>query len=961
MKGKKAISKVGAVIAYVICIVIVVGLVTGNYYALKYQNLISVHFNQSNQKIVSAEGEVNDRFTSDFADETERTAYLQDIGTRIEAEGIVLLKNEAGVLPLNSKSKISVIGQDSVDPVYGGGGAGSVDTSKAVDLKTAFENAGFEINKELWDFYETGAGSSYRKATPDVYGEGSFAVNEVPTEVYTQEVKESFQEYNDAAIVIVGRSGGESSDLSSTQGENGYTYLQLDDDEKSMLQMACDSFEKVIVLLNTQNPIELGFLEEYDIDSCLWIGALGETGAYGVAQVLAGEVNPSGALVDTYAYDSLSAPSMMNFGNYSITNSEVDRGNAYMVYGEGIYVGYLYYETRYEDVVLGNEDKMNYDYQSAVQYPFGYGLSYTDFMWSDYKISESDTTYEISVNVTNEGEISGKDIVQIYMQSPYSDYDRENGIEKASVELVGFAKTSNLEPGKSETVTVTVDKEEMKAYDAKGYGTYIVDAGDYYFTAGNDAHEALNNILAAKGKTTADGMDYDGNAEFTSKVTVDMLDTKTYAVSQSTDNEITNQFEKADISYYDSEFQYLSRSNWSGTWPASYANGALTASDEMLADLEISFSENEDATSPVTGTVNEELGKLNAAMLSETDYQDELWNNLIEQMSVEELDSLVRIGGYSTINVESIQLPATVDKDGPAGISGTLVGGESGTAYPPEVVLASTWNLELAEEFGRCIGEDSIALDVTVWYAPACNIHRSPYSGRNFEYYSEDGYISGEMAASTVLGAQSKGVVVTVKHFALNDQESNRTGGAMFANEQSIREIYLRPFETSVRKGNALGMMASMNRIGLRWTGGHYGLMTATLRDEWGFQGMVITDQASYSVFAYEDLREGLEAGTDLWLNTDATLWKLTDDQMTPTVLNNMQKAAKNVAYAIVNSNAMNGLSAESKLVAITPLWKKALIALDIVAGLAVTLTLIGVTIKLVKQKNKNKSKIEIL
>lgn len=955
MKGKKRISKVAAAIVYVLCIAIVVGLVIGNYYAMKYQNLISVYLGQSTQKIVSAEGESSDYFTSDFATGEERTAHLQEIGTKIEEEGIVLLKDENDALPLATGSKISVFGQDSVDPIYGGGGAGSVDATKAVNLKMAFEKAGFELNKTLWDFYESGDGSSYRKTTPDVYGQGSFAVNEVPADVYTDTVKSSFTEYGDAAVVVIGRSGGESSDLSSVPLESGYTYLQLDDAERSMLSMACDNFDKVIVLLNTQNAMELSFLAQYDIDACLWIGALGETGAYAVGDVLTGKVNPSGALVDTYAYNSLSAPSMANFGNYSITNSNVDRGNAYMVYSEGIYVGYLYYETRYEDVVLGNEDKANYDYPSSVQFPFGYGLSYTEFEWSNYSVKETDDSYEFSVTVTNKGDVAGKDIVQIYMQSPYTDYDKENGIEKASVELVGFEKTSNIEAGKSETVTVSVDKEEMKTYDAKGFGTYIVDAGDYYFAAGNNAHDALNNVLAAKGKTTADGMDYDGKADFTSKVTVKELDSKTYAVSKATGNEISNQFDEADMSNYDSSLNYLSRSNWSGTWPTTYADGALTASDELLKALEISFSNDENAVKPVTNTTNEEFGKLKAATLIGVDYNDPLWNTLVEQMSITELDKLVRIGGYSTSNVESIQLPATVDKDGPAGISGTLVGGESGTSYPPEVVIASTWNLKLAEEFGRCIGEDSIALKIAVWYAPASNIHRSPYSGRNFEYYSEDSYLSGKMTASTVIGAQSKGAVVTVKHFALNDQETNRVGGAIYANEQSIRELYLKPFEVSVREGNALGMMASMNRIGSRWSGGHYGLMTATLRDEWGFEGMVVTDQASFSVFAYEDLREGLEAGTDLWLNTDATLWALTDDQMTPTVITNMQRAGKNVVYAITNSNAMNGLSAGSKLVAIMPLWKKALVALDVVLGILVALTAIIVTSKLVKQKKREK------
>ena len=955
MKGKKRISKVTAAITYVLCLTIVVGLVIGNYYALKYQNLVSVYFNQSTQKIVSAEGEPSDYFTSDFTSQEERTKHLQEVGTQIEAEGIVLLKDENEVLPLASGGKISVFGQDSVNPVYGGGGAGSVDTSKAINFKTAFEASGFELNQTLWDFYETGDGSSYRRATPNVFGKGSFAVNEVPAELYTDAIKASFSAYNDAAVVVIGRSGGESSDLSAAPLENGYTYLQLDDNERAMLQMACDNFDKVIVLLNTQNAMELGFLDEYDVDACLWIGALGETGAYAVGDALSGAVNPSGALVDTYAYDSLSAPSMQNFGSYQISNSAVQFGNTYMVYGEGIYVGYLYYETRYEDVVLGNEDKANYDYTSSVQFPFGYGLSYTDFDWSDFSVKETDTTYDLSVTVTNSGEVAGKDIVQIYMQSPYTDYDKEYAIEKPSVKLVGSTKTAIIEAGKSETVTVSVAKEEMKTYDAKGYKTYIVDNGDYFFSAGTNAHDALNNILAAKGKTTADGMDYDGKADFTSKVTVDKLDAETYALAQDTGNPITNQFDAADIKNYDSEFQYLSRNNWTGTWPTTYADGSWTASEQMLADLEISFSEDENAAAPTTDTSSEEFGKLSVATLIDVDYQDPLWTTLVQQMSSNEIDKLVRIGGYATTNVESIQLPATVDKDGPAGISGTLVGGENGTAYPPEIVLASSWNYELAEEFGRCIGEDSLALKVAVWYAPACNIHRSPYSGRNFEYYSEDGFLSGKMAAATVIGAQSKGSIVTVKHFAVNDQETNRMGGAMFANEQSIREVYLRPFELSVREGDALGMMASMNRIGCRWTGGHYGLMTATLRDEWGFKGLVVTDQASYDVFAYEDLREGLEAGTDLWLNTDATLWTLSDDQMTNTILTNMQRAAKNVAYTVAHSNAMNGLSAGSKLVAIMPLWKKGLFALDIAVGLIVALVMIFMTIRLAKHKSNKK------
>ena len=422
-----------------------------------------------------------------------------------------------------------------------------------------------------------------------------------------------------------------------------------------------------------------------------------------------------------FAVNSQELRRMANFGIFMFTNSSVDFGYSYMVYGEGIYVGYNYYETRYEDVVLGNEDAANYDYTASVQYPFGYGLSYTDFEWSNYKVADKGDNYEVSVDVKNTGSVAGKDIVQIYMQSPYTEYDKEQGMDQA------------------------------------------------------------------------------GNADQTSKVTVNEIDAKTYASSQATGNEITNQFEDVDIKKYDDSYQYLSRSDWTGTWPETYNGGTWEAPDALLSDLELHTDESSNSAEPVTGTVDETEGKLSAASLIGLDYDDELWMKLVQQMSQDEVDELVRIGGYATKSVKSIQLPETVDKDGPAGISGTLVGGESGTSYPPEVVLASTWNDDLSEEFGKCIGEDSLALGVQVWYAPACNIHRSPYSGRNFEYYSEDSFLSGKMAATTSAGAQSKGAVVTVKHFALNEQETNRMGCAIFANEQSVRQVYLAAFETAVR------------------------------------------------------------------------------------------------------------------------------------------------------------------
>ncbi len=951
-KKTRRLSTPLAIGSYALCAVLAAGVVVGNSYATKYSDLISVYLDQPTQKVVSADGTDAEYYTSEFTSDEDRQAYLADVGTRISEEGITLLEND-GALPLASGAKISVFGQDAVDPVYGGGGAGSVDASKAIDLEQSLTDAGFEVNPTLWDFYTDGAGKDFRKTTPDVYGEGEFSVNEVPQSAYTDEVKASYADYADAAVVVLGRSGGESGDLAIEPDADGHTYLQLTDEERDLLTAVTGSFSDVVVVLNTQNPVELGFLDELPINAALWVGAFGETGAAAVGEVLSGEVDPSGSLVDTYAYDSLSAPSIENLGSYSITNSEVDRGNQYMVYGEGIYVGYRYYETRYEDVVLGNEDAASFDYASQVQFPFGYGGSYTTFDWSDYTVTEGDDAFEVSVTVTNSGEVAGKDTVQVYLQQPYTDDDRQNGIEKASVELAGYAKTSELAAGDAETVTVSVPRELMKSYDADGAGTYVLDAGDYYLAAGTDAHAALNNILAAKGAGTAEGMTTDGDASFAHDVTVGSLDSTTYAVSAATGEPITNQFADVDLRTYDEGYTYLSRSDWTGTWPTTYADGEWTAPDALLADLEIQDVEDPDATEPTTGTVDDQYGELSAATLIGEDADSPSWDALIEQMSVTELDELVRIGGYATKRVDSIQLPGTTDKDGPAGISDTLVGGKSGMGYPPAIVLASTWNDDLAQEFGAAIGEDSLALGVTGWYGPAANIHRSPYSGRNFEYYSEDSVLSGAMGAAVVTGAQSRGVLVFAKHFALNDQETNRIGLATFADEQSVRQLYLVPFEMMVRDGDAHGMMASMNRLGATWSGAHAGLMTATLRDEWGFDGVVVTDQASYNVFAYEDLRAGLAAGTDLWLNTDATLWKLSDDQMTPTVVANMQDAAHHIAYAVTASNAMNGLAADSEIVAVTPLWKWALIGADVLIGLLVVWLLFWTTRRLVRQRQR--------
>lgn len=963
MKKKRRLPIPVAVLIYIVTTLLAVILIGGSTLVFSYSQIVSVFSGQARTKHVTPEGEKGkDYFTSDYASNKELNTYTKKLGQEIVEEAIVLLKNEDAALPLAAKNKVSLLGQNSVDLIYGGGGAGSIDVSLAPDYKTVLEKSGFEINPVLWDFYTEGAGKDYRKQTPSITGQGSFEVNEVPKKTYTDDVVKSFADYSDAAIVTIGRSGGESADLSVEKLASGSHYLEIDKNERDLLQLAQDNFDKVIVVLNTSNAMELDFLEEYDIDACIWAGALGQTGAYGIGEVLNGKVNPSGNMVDTYAYDVFSAPAMVNFGNYDITNSDVTNGEKYVVYGEGIYVGYKYYETRYEDVVLGNETKENYDYQSQVQYPFGYGMSYTDFVWSDYDVKETTDSFEVSVKVENKGEVAGKDTVQIYLQSPYTDYDQEKGIEKAAVNLVGFAKTDLIEAGKSATVTIDVAKEEMKAYDSQGYGTYIVDAGDYYVAAGHNAHDALNNILAAKGKTAADGMDYDGKKELASDFNVAELDHKTYAVSAETGEVITNQFADIDMKNYDEDMTYLSRKDWNGTWPTLYADGQLKASKELLKDLEFSHEDDPKVKMPEFEKISDKYGKLNATMMIGLDYDDEKWDALLDQMSLEDMTKLIRMGGYATRPVESINLPATVDKDGPAGISSTLVGGGESTAmgYPAQVVVASTWNADQTHEMGKAIGEDSLAAEVAGWYAPGINTHRIPFGGRNFEYFSEDGYLSGQLSASEVAGAESKGTFVFMKHFALNEMETNRMGGATFTNEQAMREVYLKPFEMTVRDGNASGAMAGMNRIGTRWVGSHRGLMTETLRNEWDFEGLVITDQASFPNFLYQDMLGGLEAGTDLWLNTNSLLWKLSDKDLTPTMVNHIRKATHNIVYTIVNSHAMNGMTEKTEVKEVTPKWKFMLIAADVVIGGLLVLIYVATTKKLISQRKAKKAEATV-
>lgn len=867
--------------------VLSIGLIVGSVIAYQYESLLDV-----------------------FLTFGEYQAGANSVRTceQVVEEGLVLLKNEDNALPLSSKeTKVALLGQNSVDFVYGGSGSGSVDASTANNLKQAFEASGFEVNSTLWNFYTTGAGSSYRKEMPDSAGDGDFAINEVPQSVYTSDVISSLSG-DDVAIVSVGRGGGESADIPTSPLPTGYTYLQLDKNEMDLIDLACDNFEKVILLVNANNPVELGFLEENaysNVKAAIWVGGVGQEGINAIPKVIKGDVNPSGRLPDTYAYDSLSAPSSANLGNYTISNSSVSKGDKYLVYGEGIYVGYRYYETRYEDVVLGNTT--NYDYSSEVQYPFGYGLSYTEFTYSDFTVnvnSSDDELFDVSVKVTNDGNVAGKEVVQLYVQKPYV----TNGPEVASIELIDFDKTASLRPGATETVTFTVSKEDLTTYDSETNKTYILNQGDYYFAVGKSSHDALNNILALKGKNTSHGMDYNGDSSL-AKVAFrqSSLDASTYSKSE-TGATITNQFDDVDVNYYEN-FDYLSRSDWQGTYPTTFKSGSWEASSNMLADLEfydISTDTSDDSEiNAFTFTQNNESSTYTVQDLIGVDYDDEKWDLIVSQLSYTQMTRLIRMGGYSTQQLDRINLPPTVDKDGPSGISGTLVGGISTMAWPAEVVMAATFNKDLINRLGVLFGEDSIAAGVAGVYGPAANIHRSPYSGRNFEYFSEDPMLSYHMAKVETEGLRSKGTITHMKHYFLNDQETNRYGGAIFANEQSIREIYTKGFKGAA-DGGTNAYMCAMNRIGTRWIGAHKGAMTSLLRDEWGFEGMVITDQASVPAMFYQDIISGMWAGTDLWLNTNSEYWSLSNYKDDKNVQYYVHRAAKNIIYAITNSWAVD-------------------------------------------------------
>ena len=947
-----------------------------------FATVINAALKVQTQKVVAEEG-AEIFYWSAYENEEDLVADEYQLCRDIEGEGAALLVNKNNALPLNRGDKITPFSQSAFNLLYGGTGSGSMNADEATSLRTALETVFGEgtVNTDQWKFYAT---AGYKRVNAATTGgnQGQYRINEVPWEKYPDALKKTWAEYGDVALVVLARSGGEGADVPNglpeleeymTDGD----YLRLCKEEIEMFEnleklKADGTFKKIVVLLNSSNALQLDFVDDYGIDAVLWIGDVGMNGAMGVADILVGDVNPSGRIVDTFLKDNHSAPAMENFGAYVWANGEdysvdsaqnnTDAGVAkanrdYVVYQEGIYVGYRYFETRYEDSVLNQGNSGDWSYDDCVAFPFGYGLSYTEFAYSNFKVTDEGDTFQVEVDVKNVGDRDGKHTVQIYFQSPYTQYDRENLVEKAAVEICGFDKKM-IAAGATEHFVIIVDKEDLTSYDANNARTYILEDGDYYFTVGKNAHDAINNLLAAKGANV------DGSAALAQKWTNAAFDKTTYAVSPKTGNTITNLFDNADLNKYSGNggqtVTYLSRQDWIGTYPTTQI---LSITPEMWADGLINSEEGHkaiveamkaayyaDASMPTVGSA----GTMKAGELFNVAYDDPMWDELVSQMPYDEMTNLIYNGFHITQAAPSIGLPGTLDENGPQGFTASLMGGASAMAYTSEDVMAATYNRALIEKMGSCIGEDFLHATeegaATVYaglYGPGANIHRTAYSGRNFEYYSEDGWVSGEVAAIEVAAIRSKGVVVYCKHFALNDQEEGRYGISTWANEQAIRELYLEGFEGAVKDGGG-SVMSSFNRVGVVWSGANRNLMTGILRDEWGLEGGAITDCSVYAI--YMDYRYGVLAGQDLWDGYGLGMSSLDGLNNDPAIVTAVQQAAKNIAYNYTHSHAMNVGSAE--IIPITPWWQLALYGIAACFGVltALFLVLAIVTKKKAKQ-----------
>ena len=746
---------------------------------------------------------------------------------------------------------------------------------------------------------------------------------EAPWADYTGQVLDSFPHYSDAAIIVFSRAGGQNSDIDYAP----FNYLELDETEREMMGQVCrlrdeGVFDRVVVIINATNPLEMTFLKDFQVDACLLLGTTGQYGFNSLAEILAGKTSPSGRLSDTWCYNNLAAPAMWNFTPMAYENAielgVPENGDTYQVYQEGIYVGYRYFETRYEDFVAGTGNAGDYQYENTVAFPFGYGLSYTEFQWDDMntRYDAVQDLFEIRITVTNTGKLSGRDVVQIYGSSPYTDYDKEAGVEKAAAVLCGYGKTRLLAPGESETLTICVPRRELTSFDAYGHGTYILEAGDYYLTAARDAHEAVNNTLAVRGYTkqnTGGAMTDDGCTRLVYNWHQAETDTQTYSVSVS-GAAITAKLSSSDPNLYegsDSTVTWLSRADWAGTFPTESAKMALT--QLLIEDLQNGrYDAAEIDMSLYSIPVTQADNGLRLYDMMGKSYDDPDWELLLDQMSFDETVDFIRDAFHGRSAMESIQSPGTRDENGPTGLNTSFMAGEqSVTAFASPFVMGSTFNNELIRQVGYVIGNDCLRYGISALYGPGVNTHRTAYGGRNFEYFSEDPFLSGQMAASYVSAVEQLGVTTLLKHFALNDCETDRQGLGVWLPEQAAREIYLKAFQKAFEEASANGVMAAYTRWGAVWSGGNAALIRGILRDEWGCDGWIITDNVATDLIT---VAEGLRGGVTAYDTSLTLLLDFEQYENDPYIRTLMREACHRGLYALVNSAAMNGVGPDTEI-----------------------------------------------
>ena len=849
-----------------------------------------------------------------LSDETNEEAA--EVAEEIMEDGIVLLKNES-LLPLNETKKLNIFGWESINPAYGGAGSGGInDLYDIVSLNQGLENAGFSINQELVDFY-----NNYGADNPEMsIQKQSWTLPEPPVDTYSDELIKSAKEYSDVAVVVLSRKAGEGHndipmDVRKAAYDNnsdeyddfpeGEHYLQLSQTERDMVDMVCSNFDNVIVIYNGANQFELGFADEYpQIKSVVWCPGTGNVGFNALGKVFSGEVNPSGKTPDTFIYDMTTAPWWNNAEKTEYTNladlavEGMNAGTAQVYapaftnYVEGIYVGYKYYETAAQEGAI--------DYDKTVQYPFGYGLSYTEFEQKMGELEEKDGKISVDVEVTNTGDVAGKDVVEVYYKPPYTN----GGIEKSSANLIEFAKTDLLQPGESQTVTVTFSIEDMASYDENNAKAYVLEKGDYVISINSDSH----TVLDQKTYTADKDVVYKGENK-----------------RASDDTAATNVFEdaKGDVTYL-SRADHFANYEEATAAPASAELGEPYVSEYHLnSNFDKTTYLNDKDVMPTTGADN----GLTLADMRDADYDDPRWEKLLDQLTVDEMANMIAMAGYQTAAMDSVGKVATLDFDGPAAINNNFTGVGS-IGFPIEVVVASTWNKGLAQAWGECMGKISQEMGAEGWYAPGMNTHRTAFGARNYEYFSEDGVLAGNMGAKAVEGARKYGVYSYIKHFAM--YEGNAKMVSVWSNEQAIREIYLKPFEISVKQGGANAVMVSWSFLGDKWTGESSNLMNTVLRDEWGFRGMALTDFFRNNGHGFMNADAALANGVDAMLSTFNGEENNVANPQHPTAVLQMRNACKNVMYTVVSSWAYDGEHEETGM----ENWKKAGIGIDIVIAL---------------------------